>query len=196
MGATSRRRRRAPEGLSAPVPAGPLSRARVRRGTAFAVGPLLASCLSGCILPLAPEFQAVDNAQPIVVKADPPIGSDVQNEEMAFAVTLRDPNPGDRLYARWLVDYPRSETPAMMPGREDVVPPPEDPTAMPDPIRFKPDCVQHAISNASNQHRLMLVVSDRPFIKETDPKLQNYWDSIPSSAGWVRSVWVFRKACR
>jgi hypothetical protein len=79
------------------------------------------------------------------VKSDPRFGSDVLNEDMVFVVTVRDPNPGDTMYARWLVDYPRSENPARIPGREDLVPAPEDSRRY-GGARFQPDCAQHGIS--------------------------------------------------
>ena len=193
MGATSRQLRTAPEVLIENVSAGPLLRFRLIAPTI----PILASALSGCILPLAPEFQAVENAPPYVVRADPRIGAQVQSEDMSFVVTVRDPNPGDRLYARWLVDYPRSDMPATLPGREDVLPAPDEPNVPNEQtLRFKPECALHGITNATTQHQLMLVVADRPFIAETDLKLPNYWDSTPTSAGVVYSVWEFRKACR
>jgi hypothetical protein len=148
-------------------------------------------------LPLAPEFQAVENAQPFVVRADPPIGSDVQTEEMVFVVTARDPDRKDTLYARWLIDYPRFEAPVSRKAREDISPAPADPSVPNErTLRFLPECGPHAISNTTTQHRLLLVISDRPFIEEDDQRLPNFLDSTPSYAGVIRIAWFFRKTCR
>ena len=176
------------------MPVGPLPRCS-RPGLAALMLLILASASAGCILPLAPEFQAVENAHPFVVRADPLIGSEVMSEDAVFVVTIQDPNPGDTLYARWLIDYPRFDAAVSREARTDSLPPtPEPPNEQ--LLRFQPDCTEHNISQVGSEHRLLLVVSDRPFIQETDPRLPNFLDSTPTSAGVIRSSWRFRKTCR
>jgi hypothetical protein len=131
-----------------------------------------------------------------MVRADPLEGSEVMSEDATFEVTIRDPNPSDTIYARWLVDYPRFDAQVSRMAREDISPPPAD-RNLPNErlLRFKPECDTH-VSRVGTQHRLMLVVSDRPFIEETDPRLPHFLDSTPSSAGVFRSSWRFVKTCR
>jgi hypothetical protein len=160
-----------------------------RLGTAMSVG--VAVGATGCILPLAPEFEEELRAPPFVVTSKPAIGSMVRDSEAVFEVEVQDPNSTDDLYVRWVIDYPPfTENLSRQfdyniqknwgPGQINR-----------HRVAFSPSCVSHLISPALSQHRLMLLVSDRPFeAGATSP------DKVPTDAHLLRVVWMFDKECR
>jgi hypothetical protein len=158
---------------------------------------VLAALASACVLPLAPDFQPEQNQQPLVVNVNPAPNSIVLDMNGRFDVEVRDPNDTDTLYARWLIDYP--------PFNDQITPKPVAPNPHPGqlpgvenryPLSFQPGCNTHMISPAFTRHRLMLVVSDRPFIDEDDdPPGSRRLDLIPSDAYAIRISWTFDKEC-
>jgi hypothetical protein len=157
----------------------------------------VAPLLYGCVLPVAPEFETEENKSPLMASVNPPSGSIVLDMQAVFNVEVKDPNSTDTLYARWLIDYP--------PFNDQLTPPPVSPVPHPGqrpgienryPLSFKPECSEHKISNALIRHRLMLVVSDRPFIDEdNDPPGSRRLDLTPSDAYAARAQWTFDKEC-
>jgi hypothetical protein len=145
---------------------------------------------SGCVLPIGPEFAEEKNAPPFVVSVRPPVGSALTSTNLLFDVTFQDPNPVDTLYARWLIDYPPYN-----PEISRVITVPALPASNPNlpnlqQIRFTPGCEgEDALSPTLSRHRLMLVVTDRPF----GPNMQS---ADTSSDGFaITLTWTFDKDC-
>jgi hypothetical protein len=146
---------------------------------------------TGCILPLAPEFEEELRAPPFVVSSRPAVGSMVRDSEAVFEVEFQDPNSTDDLYVRWVIDFP--------PFTENLSRTIDyNPQKNRGPgqinrhrVAFSPSCVSHLISPAVSQHRLMLLISDRPF-EEPAPAP----DKVPTDAHLLRVVWMFDKECR
>ena len=150
---------------------------------------------SGCVLPIAPEFEAEKNEQPVLVNANPAPGSNVSGDiKPVFSVEIRDPNATDTLFARWLIDYPpyNQEIHRLASNtrhRQDVEL--ENRVI----LGFQPDCTAHNISPSLTRHRLMLVVSDRDFLVDADRADKTRLDLTPSDAYSVRSYWTFDMEC-
>jgi len=105
-----------------------------------------------------------------------------------IAATLADENIGDHLFMRLLIDYPGGEVPGQL-LRTLELPPSGSPVRS--TMRVQPDC--RAFAAASGIHRLMLSVSDRPFLdalagEDVDPEAP--LDSIRVDAHRVRVVWL------
>jgi hypothetical protein len=149
-------------------------------------------------LPFGPDFEPEKNQPPSLINANPAPGRIVLDQNAHFDVEVLDPNATDTLYARWLIDYP--------PFNDQITPKPvEWPPHPPDPmtpgadnrfaLSFQPRCEQ-MISPALSRHRLMLVVSDRPFLDEDDdPPGSRRLDLTPSDAYALRLYWTFDKEC-
>jgi hypothetical protein len=189
-------------GASRKRPLGPevLRRARSLPRSAIRSACLLAALIGvghGCVLPIAPDFEPEKNEQPILINANPASGRIVLDQNARFDVEVGDPNSADTLYARWLIDYPPYND-QITPKPVEVPSHPGQPAGQPNrfPISFQPRCPDHMISPALSRHRLMLVVSDRPFIDEDDdPPGSRRLDLTPSDAYVLRLNWIFDKEC-
>ena len=148
----------------------------------------------GCVIPIAPEFEVPEgNLSPYIVTAEPRENAFVA-EDQEIAVVVGDPNLADTLYYRWVFNYPPFTLPASRWSVEDTIPaalggsPVRNTT-----IRIRPACFRDLVPG-SDQHRAMLVVSDRPFVEDPDDA-QHPFDQVPAGAFVVRASWTVRKAC-
>jgi hypothetical protein len=158
----------------------------------------LVAAISGCVVPVAPEWSDPDrNFPPTIVSAAPPVGTILGRSldgsppvEVEVKVELADQNVGDKLYLRWIIDYPphSSDTVVMesiKPGSSSIVRTAEI---------FKPDCRSDRLSRTVSEHRLMLAVSDRPFASD-DPSATTKPDEV-TSGYLVEAVWPFVMSCQ
>ena len=157
--------------------------------------------ISGCVVPAGPEWtDPQTNFPPTIVYAEttPPVGSilardpDGSATPLEVKVVLADENTQDKLYARWIIDYPpnrdgisRVAPEQRLPGGNQIARP---------PISFAPSCRDDAISRDFSDHRLLLAVSDRPFANP-DPS-QPPFDSVPNGNFVVEGSWQFELDCR
>jgi hypothetical protein len=156
----------------------------------------LSAGLSACVVPAGPEWvDPPGNSPPSIHSATPPMGSVLTlaldaGTPPTVEVVLADKNTKDRLYARWIIDYPpfdvsisRLARPEGLPGGEDV----ERPA-----LYFSPSCTDHDIAPGFSNHRLLLAVSDRPF--NDDPR-QTVLDQVPNGNFRIEAVWLFEMDC-
>jgi hypothetical protein len=149
--------------------------------------------ISGCVVPVGPEWSDPEgNRPPTISDATPAIGSILDfattgNAALGLVVVLADPDTKDRLYVRWIIDYPpyvdgvsHVALPVTLPGGDPV---------KRAPIRFAPNCSDDAISHDFSNHRLLLAVSDRPF--SDDPQTL---DGV-TNGFLVEGSWVFTLDC-
>ena len=159
------------------------------------VFPTLLLAISGCVVPVGPEWSdPQSNYPPTIHSATPAIGSTLGGDvdgglPVGVEVVLADQNTGDILYVRWIIDYPpfdpsvsRVALPWRLPGGNQILRP---------SIRYAPNCADDAISHDFPNHRLLLAVTDRPFAD--DPSRQPL--DGPSGEYLVEGSWDFILAC-
>jgi hypothetical protein len=160
-------------------------------GTVCALLAATAVGAGGCVIPIAPEFESERNVPPFVKMASPEEGTLVTTDNQVFTVMIEDPNRADNLHVVWVIDYPpfmdnvSHRTRATEVGSNG----PDEPNEH--PLSYQPDCEYDSISPSFTLHRLMLVVSDRPFVPD-----DMVYDRIAPGAHIVRVVWPFQKVCR
>lgn len=145
---------------------------------------------TACILPVAPDFQdppKAPNYAPLFVSFDPFAETPVLQVPLTFTVLLSDPNPQDTLHVRWVADYPpfvQSRSKLLVDGQmilPGAVPQSIFPLQAPDPCKA---------FGSGGDHRLVVIVSDRPFRKfdqfTSDYRFNLVEDGAsPIMAGWT-----------
>jgi hypothetical protein len=147
------------------------------------------------VLPIGPEFEPERNMPPFVIRAEPAIASIVRNQDQVFQVTVEDFNRLDDLHVRWLIDYPpfnenitRTALAISVGARGPDMPNQHM-------LSFKPECV-NLISPTVDQHTLLLVISDRPFVEDTvGMGGERILDQIRPGAFRLPLSWSFEKDC-
>lgn len=123
----------------------------------------VSSLAPGCVVPLAPEFEdppKAGNSPPYLVKSVP-LPETSQMADVDFYVTVMDPNPRDRLYVRWVSDYPpyQQSTSKLLESREITSSP------MGSSVMYQvPTNCENFKSIPNPPHRLVVIISDRPFV--------------------------------
>jgi len=153
--------------------------------------------LSGCVVPIGPEWSDPEgNSPPTLEWANPPVGSILGHDPDAGAplvveVALEDRNTRDPLFARWLIDYPPFDETISRLAHETTQP---GGSAILRPVlSFAPSCTDDRIAPGFSSHRLLLVASDGPFLS-ADPE-QAPWDAVVEGHALVRAAWQFELAC-
>lgn len=152
-----------------------------------------------CVIPIEPEFSNPSvNHPPYVLSASPLAGSIVTFPTDAtfppiIEVQLADQNIRDVLYVRWLVNYTPSEvqgTPPLemlLPATGRV-----ERTA----IRFAPSCQDDQIKSTKGPHRILMAVSDRPFVAIENANPLHPWDSAKPEGFLLEMSWSIDMTCR
>lgn len=132
---------------------------------------------AGCVLPVAPEFQNPPNAPnfyPYVWNTEPVHESTVTlpgvgGPDFPFVAVVGDQNLSDTLYVRWVSDYPPFATNVSkvlsdaLDGQGLPIPPSTPQAELRQEIHFPARC--DGFAPGMQQHRLVVIVSDRPFLK-------------------------------
>ncbi len=133
--------------------------------------------LIACVLPVAPDFQDplkapnyypyFQDTAPFQQRTFSPAGQPVR-----VTVSVGDQNLGDTLYVRWVSDYPiyvQNSTKVLrdsIDGRGMPYPPASTAeTEIRPPFDYDVDCLNFA--PGEQQHRVVIIVSDRPFLMPT-----------------------------
>jgi hypothetical protein len=148
--------------------------------------------MSGCIIPVAPDFQDPTPNYPPILTAQAPAFGMIQRitSSQEFDVLVWDPN-GDTVWVQWWVDYPRFQTGVSIPinGLNPV----------PYPTNLNSQTMLSATVGCGNTpsrpqdtlHQLELIVSDRMPIPNDDgsPGL------VPDPGFTVRADWPYYLTC-
>ncbi len=154
---------------------------------------------AGCVVPVGPKWtDPQSNYPPTLDSAVPPMGSILASDTDGGAapgveVWLADQNTGDKLYVRWIIDYPPFVAGRTRIAALPLILPPADEPERP-AISFTPNCSDDQIAHGSSNHRLLLVVSDRPFSSD-DPN-QTTPDQVPAGNFRVEASWQFVLDCQ
>jgi hypothetical protein len=157
----------------------------------------LVPLMSACVLPIAPEFQdppTSSNYPPYFTTTPvPDLGSNAMIP--SFDVLVTDPNLGDDLYAKWIVDYPpygdntRSFIQPKVSHRDDGLPLLHD-------YPFAPNCVDYTLAKIA-RHQIMVVVADRPFLVQQPIEGQSIdLTRIPGDGRKVIGTWTLDMECK
>jgi len=133
---------------------------------------------------------------PFLAASNPPEGSILTvaaGEPRQIEAMLGDDDVDEPLFVRFLLDYPgASAGPALL---LQVQVPPSGRVERP-AVRMQPNC--QVATATPNPHRLLMSVSDRPFLDATrgeavDPEAP--LDSVPDGAHRLRVVWLLQTSC-
>jgi hypothetical protein len=152
-----------------------------------------------CVIPLSPEFEENPNLPPFAVNVSPAIGSALsEGQKQEFAVTIEDPNPKDKLYVRWIIDYPPlDQGSTRLQAFEALEPSPGGINRHTLPT-FTPSCLLNMITPSRTLHQLQLAVADRPFLGEKDVATllpDQQLTATPAGARVLTVAWTFEKDC-
>jgi hypothetical protein len=157
---------------------------------------------AGCVVPIGPRFdEAEPLAAPHVVNAVPPAGSvvsKVEGQELpSFEVFLSDPNVRDVLYGRIIYNFPPFEPNTRWRRVNDLTPAAnlgERRGAM----TFRPNCVFDNLPRGIKQHRMMLVIADRPFLEDAldNRPAEEAIVALPDDARTTRVQWLLNMECQ
>jgi hypothetical protein len=138
------------------------------RGAALLLAALLVP-MSGCIIPVAPDFQdpvGSPNLSPYLYGATPAFGTVVTvpspKDTVPIGCFAADPNSGDTLYVMWVLDYPPATESTRAPQPIALPPPVSGPQVQ--LLSYGANCAPGPAANATGLHQLQLLVADRPFI--------------------------------
>jgi hypothetical protein len=152
--------------------------------------------LSACVLPIGPDFQdplASPNYSPFFIDSDPEFGTQ-ETATPAMSVTfharISDPNVGDNLTVRWIVDYPPF-TADTRPQPDDLVMADQTGKPLDKDVSFTPNCVQNTLAKIP-VHHIKVVVSDRGFVTVQDP---TDLTSIPAGGFEIVGDWSLALEC-
>jgi hypothetical protein len=159
---------------------------------------VLLAGLCGCVVPVGPEWtDPQGNYPPTIHSATPPVGSVLgldpdAGAALAVAVVLADHNTKDKLYVRFIIDYPpfdanvtRLAWSHIEPGGGQI----ERPT-----ITFAPNCIDDQIARGFTSHRLLLAASDRPFASDNPTEAAP--DAVADGNFLVEAMWQFEMDCQ
>ena len=146
---------------------------------------------TGCVVPVAPDFQdpaSVPNYQPQFLNSDPFFETTGWRSPQTFKVQVADPNPGDTLYVRWVSDYPPFTQAASLLLKEMTLPPQGTPateikydTSLPNSMA----CLQLL---PGLEHRLVVIVSDRPFLSTEQFNNSPFRFNLPATMGVTSTI--------
>jgi hypothetical protein len=152
----------------------------------------LLATLTACVVPVGPEWSdPPTNDPPTLRSAVPPVGQILVEPGLTVTVVLADQNTQDKLYLRWLIDYPPFQ-PDVSRLAHELTLPPEGKIARP-AASFAPNCTDDHIAAGTTSHRLMLAVSDRPFVG--DSQGEGALDQVPAGGYLIQAVWPFTLSC-
>lgn len=133
--------------------------------------------VAACVVPVAPDFQTpvkAPNYYPYFSQTAPVQDSTytvpTAGNSVRFLASVGDQNLGDTLYVRWVADYPLYVQGISKVLIDDTIastglafPPSTPPMEIRADIPCEFKCTDFA--QTTQQHRLVVIVSDRPFVK-------------------------------
>ena len=148
---------------------------------------------SACVLPVGPQFaDPTGNSPPYLDSSSPVAGSVLPTVSPTIEVTVGDANLEDRLYGRWLIDYPPQDDRSRL-ASEFGLPPTGAPKR--GTIRFAPNCQEHKIASGESPHRVTLSVADRPFVPSDQSPPDLRLDTVPTEGFLLRTTWILTLVC-
>jgi hypothetical protein len=111
-----------------------------------------------------------------------------------FRVTVSDPNVGDDLYVRWISNFPPASGDTRS-FKEDVIRHSADGTPLFGESAVTAVCIKDLVANLP-LHRVMVVVSDRPFLDVVLPSSPDIdFARVAPGAGKLVATWTLDLLC-
>jgi hypothetical protein len=161
--------------------------------------------MSACITPVAPNFQdppSTPDSPPYLSDFSPKNFNDVVTVPVpageVFSATVSDPDIGDTLNVRWVVDYP-PYTNATRLGNQMPISPSSNGQPINQQVSQTVYCnlINSAVPPSDGKHQLELIVADRAFSTLSTLTPDNVLDSIDDSSGFVvRAAWTIVISCQ
>jgi hypothetical protein len=154
--------------------------------------------LSGCVVPVGPEWtNPQSNSPPRIVSSTPPVGAMLSlapdaDAPLVVSVALADQNAKDALYVRWIIDYPPYDSETTRLALETTLAG-GDQEQRPE-LYFAPNCTDHRIAPGFTDHRLLFAASDRQFA--TDGVGSTKPDAVAEGNFLVEGTWHFEMECQ
>jgi hypothetical protein len=159
----------------------------------FTLAPGLTMTSFGCVLPLAPSFDdppAERNYAPTLTTFAPPQGFVSPG---ALSVTVSDPNVGDDLVVRWILEYPPfSDRTHRL--KDDHFTHSADGKELQQPSEA-PDLGCLSLAQGISAHPITALVADRAFLVRPDLPLEEQLTALPTGALTVEAHWVLNVTC-
>ena len=152
--------------------------------------------MSACVLPIGPDFQdpiASPNYAPVFIDSNPMFGTAATSTPtvlQTFSVQISDPNVGDQLTVRWIVDFPPF-TVDTRPQPDQVFDPSANGQSLDQQISLRPSCLLTSLAKTP-VHQIEVVVSDRGFVTAQDP---TDLTSIPAGGQEIFGNWTLDLEC-
>jgi hypothetical protein len=149
--------------------------------------------MSACIIPTSPDFQdpmAGSNYPPYFESATPDFNSIVTPQQLTFSVTVTDPNVGDDLFVEWFADYPGANY-RPLPAPSSVA---HSTNGQPlhATLTATVDCsIDNLVPNTNGEHRIEVIVADRPFVDPIPPETR--LDLVPTPGFAIRASWLLEQ---
>lgn len=130
----------------------------------------------------------MENFPPYFTDSNPTFWKKEVFTPQTFTVKVRDRNPLDKLYARWVSDYPDFEEAfsKLLLAEDKVAGGSDDVTFTYGQVPA--DCANFAPRQDPN-HRLVVFVSDRPFLPPADSNPDRPYDSTKGDAVTITGGW-------
>jgi len=153
--------------------------------------------MSGCIIPVAPDFQdpvSSPNYPPYLSNPSPQFGRLVTVQagvQVAVSAFVSDPNLTDTLYYQWVYDDTTPPNPAVTHalGYFPLTQPPDGSPQQIPPVEV--NCGLGLAATSTSLHQLELIVSDR----EPNPHPTGPFDDIPFPGYKVYGNWPLLLLC-
>lgn len=160
--------------------------------------------MSACIIPVAPNFQdppSTPDSPPYLSNFSPSNFNDVVTVPVpagqVFSATVSDPDIGDMLDVRWVVDYPPF-TNATRLGNQMMISRSSNGQPIDQQVSQTVDCnlINSAAPPSDGKHRLELIVANRQFSTASTLTPDDVLDSIDDPNGFVvRAAWTIVISC-
>jgi hypothetical protein len=160
----------------------------------FTLAPGLTMTSFGCVLPLAPSYDdppAERNYAPTLTTFAPPQGFVSPG---ALSVTVSDPNVGDDLVVRWILEYPPYTAGRTRVLRDDPFTHSADGKELQQPSKT-PDLGCLYLAQGISSHPITALVADRPFLDSPDLTVEEQLTALPNTALTVEAHWVLNVTC-
>jgi hypothetical protein len=138
----------------------------------------------------------IDTSTQAIGKIVPP---ESDGQPPLFEVTISDPNVRDDIWVRVVFNYPPFEQAITRHRAPVLLPPSADGSVRRSPYRWRPTCRTDSLPPSLTQHRMLLIVADRPFKSESESQglsPEEVFTAVHPDARVTRAQWTINLECK